>query len=265
MPYLRFVCLVLLLCFPLLLHAQDLNEEILAAARKSDVAKIKELLAKGADVNAKSPYGATPLFFACDRGSVEVVKLLLENGADANIQDTFYKATPLGWAMNKGKPEIIKLLVEGGAKGLNQAMNFAINGNHIELAKITLEKAKFPQEDLDKYLRVASKKGQKEIVEALKAAGAKELPEFKIEAEAMKKYEGTFKGDNLTLIFQAKEGKLIGTANGQEAILVPLKLHTFENADAGIVATFTVDGDNVTGLALKFPNQLMNLKKEMPK
>ena len=44
----------------------DPGEDLLAAVRKSDAERVKAL-AQGADVNAKSPYGATGLFFAADR------------------------------------------------------------------------------------------------------------------------------------------------------------------------------------------------------
>jgi hypothetical protein len=114
---------------------QALNEELLVAARKSNVEQVKALLAKGADVDAKSPYGATPLFFACDRANDVVVKILLEKGASPNVQDTFYKATPLGWASGKKNPEVIRLLVEYGAKETDMAMNYAIDGKHTALAK----------------------------------------------------------------------------------------------------------------------------------
>ena len=70
--------------------AEDLNEELLIAARKSDALAVKALLAKGADVNAKTSYGVTALSFAADRGSLEIVKSLLEHGADVNATDTFY-------------------------------------------------------------------------------------------------------------------------------------------------------------------------------
>jgi hypothetical protein len=267
MPNFRVICLLLLLLLPFVAQAQDANEELLEAARKSDVEKVRALLAKGANVNAKSSYGVTPLGFACSRGSVEIVKLLLESGAEVNVTDTFYKTTPFGMIMmgKKANPEIMLLLLEKGAKETDQAMNYAINNNHPNLAKVALTKGNFKQEALDKYLRGATKKGQKEIIAVLTAAGAKELPEFKIEAEAMKKYEGTFKTDGLTVVFQVKEGKLIGLANGQELAVLPLKPHTFENAEAGIVATFTVDSEKITGVALKFPNQQMNLKKEEAK
>ncbi len=116
-----------------------------------DTAKVKELLAAGADVNAKDEAGCTPLYQACrammGQKSVEV---LLAAGADVNARDTQGK-TPLyaaaesgggqnvikqllahkadpnladedGWTplhmacVKNGWPETIRLLVEGGAK-----------------------------------------------------------------------------------------------------------------------------------------------------
>ncbi len=258
------ICLLLLL--PLFAFAQDANEELLEAARKSDVEKVKVLLAKGANVNAKSAYGVTPLGFACSRGSVEIVKLLLDSGAEVNVTDTFYKTTPFGMIMmgKKANPEIMLLLLEKGAKETDQAMNYAINNNHPNLAKVALTKGSFKQEALDKYLRGASKKGHKEIVEALTTAGAKETPEFKVEAETLKMYEGTFKG-NFTIVFKVKDGKLVGTANGSDSVMIPLKQHTFEDADDGMLLTFLLENEKVTSVLLKFPNNQMNLKKEEAK
>ena len=264
---LRVIYLLVFLSFPLVLFAQDANEDLLEAARKGEVAKVNDLLAKGANVNAKSSYGVTPLGFACRQGNVETVKVLLDHGADLNVQDSFYKMTPYGMMMlgKKASPELIQLLIERGAKETNQAMNFALNNNHPALSKAVLAKAKFSQDDLDKYLRGANKKGQKEIAEALKAAGAKELPEFKIEAEALKLYEGTFKGDGMTISFQVKEGKLIGTSGGDSSVILPLKLHTFEDTDDGWLVTFALEGEKVVGVTLKLPNRLITLKKETAK
>ncbi len=266
MPKFRVICLVLSLLLPLVAYAQDTSEELLEAVRKSDVEKVNVLLTKGANVNAKSPYGVTPLGFACSRGNVAIVKLLLDHGAEINVQDTFYKTTPYGMTGmgKKATPELLQLLIERGAKETDQAMNYAINGNHLALAQTALTKGNFKQEALDKYLRVASKKGQKEIVAALTAAGAKETVEFKVEADVLKMYEGVFKG-NMTVVFKVKDGKLIGTANGSDSILIPLKQHTFEDADDGMVLTFKVEGEKVTGVALKFPNGQMDLKKEEAK
>src|SRR5262245_9084828 len=79
--------------------AADLNENLLAAAKKGDAKAAEMLLAKGADVNAKTTYGATALTFAAEKGHVEVVRLLLKHKAEVNPKDTFYKASPLTWAI----------------------------------------------------------------------------------------------------------------------------------------------------------------------
>ncbi len=46
------------------------------------------------------------LHWACDRGNLEVVKLLVERGADVNIQDTD-KQTPLHYGEDNGVRIII--------------------------------------------------------------------------------------------------------------------------------------------------------------
>ena len=160
MPQLRFAVLLLLLILPLTVAAQSLDEQLLAATRKSDAVKVKELLAQGANVNAKSPYGATPLFFACDRSKVEIVKILLEKGAEVNVKDTFYGATPLNWSLGKGNAENVRMLVEKGANDSADALGFALEGNHLEVAKVVLAKGGIEQKTLDISLRAANSKGQ---------------------------------------------------------------------------------------------------------
>jgi len=259
---LRYGFLLLFFFLPVFVNAQNLNEELLAATRKSDIEKVKTLLAQGADVNAKSRYGATPLFFACDRSNTEMVKLLLEKGADPNVQDTFYKATPLGWALGKNNPDIIRMLIEKGAKEKTQALNFGVGGGHVAVVKAVLDKGGVEQTALDKALRTATNKGSKEIIDMLKGAGAKEIPEYKVSEETLKMYEGTFKNENFTVVFKIKDGKLIGTANGGDSLMIPVSQHVFEiDQTNGNTITFTLEGEKVTGLTLKFPNGSIVLKK----
>ena len=73
---------------------------VVGSARKGDAAAVRRLLDAGVDPNTRFRYDATALSYACDRGHVEVVRLLLERGAEVNVKDTFYGATPLSWAIS---------------------------------------------------------------------------------------------------------------------------------------------------------------------
>ena len=64
--------------------APTLDEQLIGAAKSGDLAAVKTLLAKGADVNAKDGDGLTALIAAAGEGQLEVVRLLLNKGADAN-------------------------------------------------------------------------------------------------------------------------------------------------------------------------------------
>jgi hypothetical protein len=262
----RQLLLCLILCgLSLAASAQtaNLNEELLAAARKSDVAAVKALLAKGADVNAKSPYGATPLFFACDRGNAEVVKVLLAAGADANIKDTFYKSTPITWALQHDHAEVVKLLIEKLPENKESVTAQAIQRRQVKTATALLETGGFKPDTLTLWLVLAEKNGSTEIVEALKKAGAKprSKTDFKIEPEQLKRYEGTFKNERLEVVLTVKDGKLIGTANSVAYTLNPVAEHTFELDREPSIVTFKLEGEKVVACALKEPGGEMTLKK----
>ncbi|WP_432632205.1 ankyrin repeat domain-containing protein [Brachyspira sp.] len=108
----------------LLLHDANVNmdeEPILYTAvnwydnyKKSSINIIKLLLDAGADIDIRYS-GNTPLITAIKKGYADVVKLLIEYGADVNYADKKGKK-PLYYAINISKKnEIIKLLVDEGA------------------------------------------------------------------------------------------------------------------------------------------------------
>ncbi len=259
----RYLFALLLLLFGLPARAQSLNEDLLAAARTGDAAAVKALLAKGAAVNAKSPYGATPLFFACDRGSADVVKILLEAGADANIKDTFYQSTPLTRAIQHDHAEVVKLLVTKTPSTKESATAQAVAQGQIKTVNALLAMGGFKPELLSLWLTMAEKNESKEVAEALKAAGAKAQPktEFKVEAAQLKRYEGTFKNEQVALSFRVKDGKLIVTQSGYDFVMIPQAEHTFELEGQPATVIFKLEGDQVTALTIKSAGGELTIKK----
>lgn len=246
----RMALLALALLCPAAAGAQDLNEDFFAAARKGDAAAVKALLDKGVNVNAKTRYGATALSFACDRENIELVKLLLERGADPNSRDTFYGEVPLGWALSKGNAQIVKLLLDKGATGIERALGQGIQSGNIEIIKVVLEKGGLKQETLNGALVRAS--GKKEIIELLKKAGAVAV-EVTVEPEVLKSYVGLFKNDQVgEMTIDIKDGKLVGRVAGQGWFTTSaLSKNSFAIIEVEATLTFTSEGDKVTGITLK--------------
>jgi len=76
---------------------------------------IKLLIEEGADVNAANEEGETPLWTASLHGDKEIVELLIKIGADVNTYDNKYRITPLHMVAELGQIEIVELLLENGA------------------------------------------------------------------------------------------------------------------------------------------------------
>jgi ankyrin repeat protein len=83
---------------------------LMDAAVRGDLASAKLLMDRGADVNAVDHRGYTPLILAAqnDRDPVGLIRLLLDRGAD--IAATAEGETALSWAARRGETEVTKML-----------------------------------------------------------------------------------------------------------------------------------------------------------
>uniref|UniRef100_A0A0N4ZX42 Osteoclast-stimulating factor 1 n=1 Tax=Parastrongyloides trichosuri TaxID=131310 RepID=A0A0N4ZX42_PARTI len=85
------------------------------ASRRGNLKFVKECLDNGVSPNSLDKSGATPLFWACHSGFVDIVKLLLSlKNIDINNKNKMGD-TALHAAAWKGRGEIVELLVEAGA------------------------------------------------------------------------------------------------------------------------------------------------------
>lgn len=91
----------------------DSNTPLMVAAKHGKIDVMKSLLARGADVHARNPRGATPLMFAVD-GGVAAVELLLKKGARINDQRPDGMSA-LSWAVLNNHSDVFEHLLRAGA------------------------------------------------------------------------------------------------------------------------------------------------------
>lgn len=92
-----------------------LSSELLLACQQGNLQEVKKLLKGGHDVNEVDKYGRTPLIHACEKGSCDIARLLIDNKANINIQEKRYGKTALIFASMQGNERLLSVLLSGGA------------------------------------------------------------------------------------------------------------------------------------------------------
>ena len=168
-------------------------QQIHVAVRNGDVQAVGGLIAAGADVDARSEDGLTPLILALENHESRIARMLLKAGAQPEL------TTDKGWypiqsAANKGLTSMVKLLLESGCSpnstdsaGWTPLHLAARNGSEdvvsmlIECANINID----PRDDRQKTpLHHAANHGHLEVAELL-------LGHSEIEVDARDKWGWT--------------------------------------------------------------------------
>ncbi|CAL1275195.1 unnamed protein product [Larinioides sclopetarius] len=133
-------------------HREELHVALWEACSKGDVNKAKQLIKQlGRETELiinSTPNGCSTLLFkACEEGQKEIVKLLLENGADGRIHP-ITKYSPLYIACYYGRKEIVEILIRKFPELVNVAtvekwlpIHAAVINGHIAVLDLLL---KFP-------------------------------------------------------------------------------------------------------------------------
>lgn len=160
------------------------DQALYEAIPQGDVIKVKELINKGADVNAVDPIIHKPLLIhAISSNKEEVALALLEAKANPNAGGAGFSDTPpLYFAINQRAPNIVRSLIKHGAN-VNQELSLggsllmkAVNIGNLEIIKALVDaKADLNVWDLNNYtplMRVVEL-GNTELVALFIEHGAK--------------------------------------------------------------------------------------------
>lgn len=258
MPFVTLLVLSLAGQAPAPTKADQLQD----AARKGDAAAVKQLLDDGVDVNTKFRYNATALFYAIDAGHLDVVRLLLDRGADVTVKDTFYGMTPMMIAVQPARKktpahnEIARLLIAKGAPGKDMALGAAVDEDDESLAKAVLDSGGLSAAMLSDALESARADGKPKTAALLEKAGARPYDDFTLDAAQLARFAGSYKNaQGNEMIVSVKGTRLsvhIATAPPEQHFtLAPKDASTFYGIGMqGTMWVFTTEADKVTGFAI---------------
>ena len=125
------------------------------ACLDGDVLAVRAMIRGGHDLAADGGFGAPPLFVAAHFGTPDVVRTLLDAGANVNAQDQWVGDTPLGYAFNRHVPDlrILELLLARGAMlnpfGNSSLLHAAAATGRVEVAELVLQHGADPLELLE--------------------------------------------------------------------------------------------------------------------
>ncbi len=120
-------------------------DDLLKAVNADDISRVKDLLKEGLDVNGMNKNGWSALMIAASKGNVDILKLLIENGAALDVRKYQGGQTALIFAAHWGHADVVRHLIARGAN-LNIQMDDgwtalidSISTDNVEVAKILVE------------------------------------------------------------------------------------------------------------------------------
>ncbi len=152
---------------------------LMQAVQRNDAGEVQRLIDQGADVNQLEATGDAPLVMAAYKGYGDVVRLLLQAGADVKAVDPSMKATALHAAAYAGRTEAARVLIEYGidvnAQGPYNgytALHDAIWQNNIPTAEVIIDAGAdltLKSHDGQTPLEFAQSRKRDEIVDLIRA------------------------------------------------------------------------------------------------
>ena len=111
-----------------------------------DVTTVDQMLRNGMPVDVSGVNGCAALHLATSFNQTDIIKHLLHEGADVNIQRRDDKETPLHTAARANYTEVARMLIDNGAdvnltKENNTPLDVARKGSEVERLLVQLQQS----------------------------------------------------------------------------------------------------------------------------
>ena len=206
------------------------NDALLDAAQRNDLPGVMKALEQGADVNARSRY-ATALLYAARNVNLDMVKVLVERGADLSVEDTQDRLNALGTAVTNRNVELVRFLAEKGTPAGPDIVWSAVERKDLALLRTLLVRATISDATLAAMHAFNVKSGNSEVAAVLQAAmngrpaaggSIVSLPPATLQA-----YAGTYHQDSnayfsnstaQTVVIELSDGQLTATVGARGGV-----------------------------------------------
>lgn len=186
----KIVYLLVFILFIASCGGKSLEKLLEEQAGQEDIAKIKELVDTG-DINAVDNSDTTALMYAAENGYADIVKSLIQKGANISVYDDNY--LPIVQAVMLGDAKLVKKLIKEGAD-----IEASYTSTYYRSSSI---------------LRLASALGNLDIVKILVEAGAEGFSSAFYEEQPTPLMKALSLGNKEVVKFLIKEKHHIDTSN----------------------------------------------------
>src|SRR5215510_430831 len=88
--------------------------------------------------------------------NAEMAKLLLDRGADTKVKDTFYGATAMSWAIDGKHVQVVRLMLEKNTDEIEDVLLAGVRESNAELLKVALDRGGIQPQTMTAALAMSS-------------------------------------------------------------------------------------------------------------
>ena len=236
----------------------DDGDALREAARTGNLASVRSLLDQGVKPDSPGRHGLTALGVAASVGSFDVVRLLVERGADVNARESFFGQTVLAQSARGKHPEIVRWLLEKGSTDADGAMDFAVQTGDVSLAKQALASGHLEPLDLLAYKKFVEGKDSKASPEIRTLLAGATVPRptrkpFTADPKRLAAYGGRYGGGGNApeATVAVRDNGLLVTITGQpELAVTAIAPDLFESAAGDAAVSFFGRGGTIEAMTV---------------